>query len=197
MLIVVGTQSVSLSGTLLAPALGGARELVLVFSLALFLLGAMFYVMLFSLILLRFLFFALDPVSLTPPYWINMGAVAITTLAGALLVVQRDAWPFLSAVLPFLRGFTLLFWATATWWIPLLLLLGAWRHVIRRVPLRYDLQFWSMVFPLGMYAVATHRLATALEWPSLTPLAIAFGYVALVAWAATFMGLASSVLRRT
>jgi tellurite resistance protein TehA-like permease len=196
MLMVVGTQSVSLAGTLLAPSLGELGPVVLGLALVLFLLGAMFYVLLFTLMLLRFLFFTFDPAALTPPYWIGMGAVAITTLAGSLLVLQSDAWPFLAAVSPFLRGFTLLFWATATWWIPLLLMLGAWRHVGRHVALRYDLQYWSMVFPLGMYAVATRRLAAALEWPVLVPLGTAFGYVALAAWAAAFTGLSASLLRR-
>jgi len=31
---------------------------------------------------------------------------------------------------------TLLFWATGTWWIPILLALGAWRHLFQRLALR-------------------------------------------------------------
>ena len=67
-----------------------------------------------------------------------MGAMAISTLAGVGLVGQRAASPLLSELLPFLKGMTLLFWATATWWIPMLLLLGAWRHVYQRFPLTYE-----------------------------------------------------------
>jgi tellurite resistance protein TehA-like permease len=189
MLIVVSTQAVSILGALLAPRLGTAVDVVLSFALGMFLLGCMFYILLFSLILLRFLFYPFDPARLGPPYWINMGAVAITTLAGSLLMLNAHEWTFLAEILPFLRAFTLLFWATATWWIPLLLLLGAWRHIGRRVPLRYELQYWSMVFPLGMYAVATFRLSEALGWTFLAPLAIAFGYLAIGAWAVTFVGL--------
>ncbi|HEX7049543.1 MAG TPA: tellurite resistance/C4-dicarboxylate transporter family protein [Longimicrobiales bacterium] len=190
MLIVVSTQSVAVLGTLLATELPGPAPAALGFALGMFLLGSMFYILLFSLILYRFLFFPFDPERLAPPYWINMGAVAITTLAGALLVLRADDWPFLGEILPFLEGFTLLFWATATWWIPLLLVLGAWRHIRRRIPLRYDGQYWSMVFPLGMYAVATFRLVEALRWPALRPLAFTVGAAALLAWAATFIGLA-------
>jgi tellurite resistance protein TehA-like permease len=197
MLVVVATQSVSVLGSLLAPSFTDARELALSGALALFLLGCMFYLLLFSLILLRFLFFAFDPAKLTPPYWINMGAVAITTLAGSLLILRADVWTFITDILPFLRGFTLLFWATATWWIPLLLLLGAWRHVGRRVPLRYDLQYWSMVFPLGMYAVATFRLGEALGWTFLAPLPMVFGYLAIGAWSVTALGLTRRLLLGT
>ena len=77
---------------------------------------------------------------------------AISTLAGVLLVRNADRMPLLLELLPFLKGMTLLFWATATWWIPLLLALGVWRHLVKRVPLTYDHSFWAVVFPLGMSA---------------------------------------------
>jgi tellurite resistance protein TehA-like permease len=194
MLIVVATQSVAILGSQVAPTLGRAEHVALGLALALFLLGCMFYLLLFSLILLRFLFFPFDALRLTPPYWINMGAVAITTLSGSLLVLRAPAWQFLSENVAFLRGFTLLFWTTATWWVPLLLALGAWRHIHERIPLRYDLQYWSMVFPLGMYSVATFRLDEALGWDFLAPLATAFGYVAIGAWTLAFLGLTRGMI---
>ena len=61
----------------------------------------------------------MSPSDLAPPYWINMGAVAISTLAGSLLVAAAPQSPLLTELLPFLKGLTLLFWATATWWIPM------------------------------------------------------------------------------
>lgn len=196
MLLVVSTQSVSLLGTLLSPTLGASGEMVLAFATGMFLLGSMFYLVLFSLILYRFLFFPLDAAGLSPPYWINMGAVAITTLAGSLLILRAPASQLVPELLPFLRGYTLLFWVTASWWFPLLLALGAWRHLLRRIPIEYDVQYWSMVFPLGMYTVATLRLTEALDWPFLRPLPHAVGYVALLAWVFAFAGLLRRVVGR-
>ena len=46
---------------------------------------------------------------------------------------------------------TMLYWATGTWWIPMLLILVVWRYL--HIPLEYDPLYWGTVFPLGMYAV--------------------------------------------
>jgi len=90
---------------------------------------------------------------------------------------------------PFLRGFTLFFWAAASWWIPFLIALTLWRYLVRRDPLRYEPKFWGMVFPLGMYTTGTLQLARALDLPFLAPIPEAFIHVALAAWFATFAGL--------
>jgi tellurite resistance protein TehA-like permease len=102
----------------------------------------------------------------------------------------------LADVLPFLKGFTLFFWAAGTWWIPLLFVLGFWRHVRKRFPLRYDPQYWGMVFPLGMYTVCTFQLSKALGYAPLMILPRVFVFLAPAAWLAAFAGLARRLLFR-
>ena len=98
-------------------------------SLAFWLAGGMLYFWLISLIFYRYTFFRFAPSDLMPPYWINMGAMAISTLAGTLLLANAKASLLLTELRPFTLGLTILFWATATWWIPMLVILGIWRHV--------------------------------------------------------------------
>jgi tellurite resistance protein TehA-like permease len=190
LLAVVATQAVAVSSALLAARVGEAPRLGLnLFALSMWLWGGMLYIWLMAMIFYRYTFLPLSPGDLMPSYWINMGAMAISTLAGSLLVMNAPHVPYLASLLPFLNGFTVLFWSVGTWWIPLLLVLGVWRYGYRRFPLRYDPIYWSVVFPLGMYAACTWEMDRALGLGLLDPLSRISLYIALAAWAITFLGM--------
>jgi tellurite resistance protein TehA-like permease len=197
LLAVVATQSLAVLAALVAARSGQPWKLELnFFALSMWLWGGMLYIWMMSLIFYRYTFFRFAPDDLTPPYWINMGAMAISTLAGSLLIVNAPDAPFLQSLLPFIKGFTVFYWATGTWWIPMLVVLAVWRYVYQRFPLNYNPLYWGAVFPLGMYSASTHEMALALQFDFLGFVAPAFFYVALAAWLAAFTGLARQLAQR-
>jgi tellurite resistance protein TehA-like permease len=194
LLAVVATQSIAVLSAYLAAHLERPYKLELNFlALSMWLWGGMLYIWIISLIFYRYTFFRFAPGDLSPPYWISMGAMAISALAGSLLIVNSPDAPFLASLLPFLKGFTVFYWATGTWWIPMLLVLLVWRHVYARFPLKYDPLYWGAVFPLGMYAACTFEMARALELEFLYVIPRYVVYVALAAWALAFAGLVRAV----
>ncbi len=82
------------------------------------------------------------------------------------------------------EGLSFVFWAFGTWWIPLLIVLGLWRHVRHQWPLTYEASLWTIVFPLGMYSVATSSFGTAANLGFMAPLGRFTLRVAVGAWAA-------------
>ena len=182
LLTVVATQGVSLLGARIVSKLPSFTESVLFLTLIMYTLGCLLYILLISFIFNRLLFLVVDEEEMGPSYWITMGAGAITTLAGATLIASADQVAFLHTILPFLIGFTLLFWTSATWWLPFLVILGLWRHLYHHIAFDDGLQYWSIVFPLGMYTVATYELATAMHIPFLLIVPRVFVYIALTSW---------------
>jgi Tellurite resistance protein and related permeases len=197
LLAVVATQSIAVLSALLAAHVGQPVKLEMNFlALSMWLWGGMLYIWMMSLIFYRYTFFPLSPGDLSPPYWINMGAMAISTLTGSLLIINVSDAPYLNSLLPFIKGFTVFYWATGTWWIPMLVILALWRHVYKRFPMKYDPLYWGAVFPLGMYSVSTHRMSEAMGFNFLWFLPPIFMYIALAAWMATFVGFILDLIRR-
>jgi tellurite resistance protein TehA-like permease len=196
LVIVVATQSISILTVLILPAgLPAEFHAPLMFAaLILWLGGGALYMWLITLIFFRYTFLRMSTEDLTPPYWINMGAVAISALAGAMLLREAALSPTITEVAPFVKGFTLFFWAIGTWWIPILLILGVWRYVMCGVPFAYDPLYWGGVFPLGMYSVCTRQLTDVLGISFLMPVSIVFMLLAVLAWLVTFAGLIDSRL---
>lgn len=194
LIIPVATQSLSILTSLLSPYLPN-HSLMMLISLSLFMLGDALYLVVISAVVYRLAFFEVEPADLKPAYWVCMGASAISTLAGVELCRRVDVWRFPFEPLPSLQGFTMFFWVVASAWIPLLILLGVWRHVVRRVPIAYDPQYWSMVFPLAMYAICTGGVADIFGLEPLRLVSKAFLLLAGTAWIVVFFGLGKNLTR--
>lgn len=194
-LLTVSTESVVALGALL---LNRHQSDLLAFALvAAFTLGVVLYLIVMTMVFLRWTFTELEPTEADPPAWIAAGAVAITVLAGSNLLGAQAASPRINRLAPFLEGIVVLAWTTATFWFPLMVAIGIWRHLIHGVPLRYHPSYWALVFPLGMYGAATFRMRTAVQLDALEWLPQVALAVALAAWTATLLGLLVQVAHGT
>jgi tellurite resistance protein TehA-like permease len=185
---VVASQSVAVLGAALEPSVHfGRRELALlaVFSWS---IGVFLYAATGLFVAARLMLYPLQPEDLTPPYWVAMGATAITVVAGARIVQMADA-PMVAATRGLAAGTSVVFWAFGSWLIPVLVAAGVWRHVVHRIPLRYQATLWSVVFPLGMYGVAGHYLGQADHLPIVKAIGADESWVALAAWLVTFVAM--------
>ena len=187
-LLTVSVESIAVAGGLLLARDGS--DLLAFVCLAAFTLGIVLYLIVMTMVFLRWTFQPLDPTEADPPAWIAAGAVAITVLAGSTILAARGVSPRIERVAPFIEGCVVLAWATATFWFPLMIAIGVWRHIVRRLPLRYHPSYWALVFPLGMYSAATYRMRTSIDLDALAWLPTLAFYVALGAWGAAFVGLA-------
>ncbi len=193
LLATVSTQSLAILGGRLANHFLDYQGIILFFSICMLLLGCALYIVIITLIFYRLIFKELAPEKLSPTNWINMGAVAISTLAGAILAeICKDNVIF-DKFVPFISGLTLMCWAMATWWIPIILVLMIWRHIVRGIKLSYSPEYWSMVFPLGMYTACTTKLSQAFGLSFASGIPDYFIYIALTAWSLTFIGLIRSI----
>ncbi|MEO6791759.1 MAG: tellurite resistance/C4-dicarboxylate transporter family protein [Ornithinibacter sp.] len=182
---VVASQSVAVAAAALEPVYTFARDALAVVAVFSWSVGIFLYAAAGVIVALRMMLYDLRPVDLNPPYWVAMGACAITVLAGARIVEMADA-PMVHATRGIVAGASVMFWAFATWLIPVLVAAGWWRHFVHKVPLRYEATWWSIIFPLGMYAVASIYLGRADGLPIVGAIGTGELWIAFAAWTATF-----------
>lgn len=152
-------------------------------------LAWVYYILLGSMVLYRFAFVPMPSRDITGPWWINEGAAAITVLAGCQLLAIPGLTIGRFTPHDLLAPFILLFWADATFWIPLLLLLFTWKHLWRARPFRYSAELWSVVFPMGMYSAATLQFTRTFGIFFLDPAVQIMFWAAVVLWSVSAVGL--------
>lgn len=191
---VVASQSVAVSAATLEVVYTDARQYLAILAVFSWSVGVFLYTASAIIVSLRLMLYPLDPEEFDPPYWVSMGAIAITVVAGARIVEMESA-PMVDATRGLIAGLSVVFWAFATWLIPVLVAAGVWRHYVRKVPLRYVPTLWSMIFPLGMYAVAGIYLGRADRLPIVEWIGSSWLWVAVAAWLVVFVAMLRSISR--
>lgn len=193
---IVGTQSLVLHGLNVVPHLGRYADHMMVALYMLWGIGLCLYGIFVTLFCYRIFFLDMSDSDYTPLMWVIMGAAAISANASSALALSSPAMSVLAAFHPIADLIALVSWAWATWWIPLLVVMGYWKHFMRGAPLRYEPTQWSIVFPLGMYAVTSFRLALAAEFEPLHWVSHIMLWIAFAAWGLVMLGLLRRLTER-
>lgn len=192
LICIVGTQSLVLLGVKVVPGVGALGGVMMLSLYMLWMLGLILYGIFVTLFAYRIFFMEMEFDDYTPHMWVIMGAAAISANASSALAVSDPVIHVLFEVHPFVDSMALLTWAWATWWLPLLIIISFWKHVVHRIPLGYDPRQWSIVFPLGMYTVASVQLSVAAEFDPLHWISHVMVWVAIGVWGILMV----SMLRR-
>ncbi|WP_030902452.1 tellurite resistance/C4-dicarboxylate transporter family protein [Streptomyces sp. NRRL F-5126] len=180
---VVGTQSLAGATAVVAAGIPDLTAALAPLAVAFWGIGVVLYLMLVGLVTVRLLDAPVSPHTLSPTYWVYMGATAISVLAAAAILALPARLPVLAVTGYVISGLAYLLWAFGTWWIPLLLAFGVWRH-LRGETVGYHPTFWSMVFPLGMYAAASADFGRAAGLGFMTDIARVEVWIGFAAWVA-------------
>ncbi|MGP7960458.1 tellurite resistance/C4-dicarboxylate transporter family protein [Sanguibacter sp. A247] len=181
----VASQSLAVAMTAIHPSLEHGRALVGLVAVLSWSVGVALYGGVAILVLLRIVHFGITPREFEPPYWVAMGAMAIAVVAGSDIVAMGST-PMVDATRALIAGTVAIFWSFCLWLLPVLIGAGVWRHVVHRVPLTYVPTLWSIVFPVGMFAVASLNLGRVDNLPLVETLGGGALVVAVLVWALVF-----------
>lgn len=190
----VASQSVTVLAATLQPTGVPGRNLLALVAVFSWSLGVFLYAVVGILLIVRLTVYPFGPKDINPPYWVAMGATAITVLAGSRIVAMEQA-PTVDVTRGLVAGLALLFWCFGTWLIPALLAIGWWRHITHRIPIRYEPAWWSLVFPVAMYGVGSHYLGVADHLPIVASVGDVVIWFAVAVWTITFVGMLSHLWR--
>ncbi|HLI58523.1 MAG TPA: tellurite resistance/C4-dicarboxylate transporter family protein [Solirubrobacteraceae bacterium] len=194
-LLVVATQSLSVTSSIVGASHPALTRAMAALAVALWAIGVVLYLMLAVVVTLHLLELDHAPHALSPTYWIYMGATAISVLAAARILQFPASLPVIAATRDVVSGLGFLLWAFGSWWMPLLLGFAIGRHVILHEHLRYEPAWWSMVFPLGMYAAASTAYGRTGHMGFMVDIARGEVWLGFAAWLGVAGAMIGSLLR--
>lgn len=181
----VASQSLAICMAQIQPHVGQGAKWVGILAVLSWSVGVALYAGIAILVLLRIIHFGITPQEFEPPYWVTMGAMAIAVVAGTR-IVDMDSTPMVDATRTLIAGTVVVFWSFCVWLIPMLVGAGVWRHIVHRIPLKYVPTLWSIVFPVGMFAVASINLGRVDKLPVVEAVGDVALVVATIVWFAVF-----------
>ncbi|WP_369807197.1 TDT family transporter [Ancylobacter radicis] len=197
LLPIVASEVAAVSGGLLLPHLAGAEpQLAVLFtSLLLWACSVPLAMSVLVVLFMRMVLHKLPPISMASSSWLALGPIGTGALG--LFVLYQNAPAVLTAnglgdVASAVAGASLLggilLWGYGAWWLAMAVMITL-RYAREGIP--FNIGWWGYTFPLGVYAVATLRLA------QIIPLAAVFalGAVLVALLAAIWVFVAARTVR--
>ncbi|MDO6967092.1 SLAC1 family transporter [Rhizobium alvei] len=173
LLPVVAAGVATVSGALLLPHLASPemQMQVLILSLLLWSLSLPLALGILVILFLRLVLHKLPPAGMAATAWLALGPIGTGSLGLLLLysfgpeVLTANG---LGAIAPAFGGAALLggilLWGYGCWWLPMAIAITL--HFIRR-GMGFNLGWWGFTFPLGVFVLATQKMAALLALPVL------------------------------
>jgi tellurite resistance protein TehA-like permease len=192
----VATQSVAIAFAVLAAGRELPADPAVIVALVAWSAGVALYVGTSILVAIRLVRAGPGPAGTWAAYWVVMGAAAISVLAAAL-IVRIPHTVIGPEARPVVLGIGVVLWsASSTFYLVLAVLTAAWWARARSRP-GYRPSTWVIVFPAGMYAVASWQLGTATGLTFVHRVGTVAAWPAALAWAVTLTALGLSLAVRT
>lgn len=181
--VTVGTQSTAFLGIVVAEHAVQHILFIQLFSFALWSIGAILYLTFMVFIFLRLIFYQFSRNAVVTPYWINIGAAALTALTSAILYrhISVTGGPF-TDFLSFLKGITLFFWSIGLWWLPFLVILAIRKQAYSNDGLMFTVGYWEVVFSLGLYSYSTIHMIGLFQGQYLAIASLCFSLACIILW---------------
>jgi C4-dicarboxylate transporter/malic acid transport protein len=188
LLPIVACEVAAVTGGLLAPHLAGAatQMTVLVSSYVLWACSVPLALSFVVILVLRLMLHKLPHAAMGPSVWLSLGpigtgALGLLVLGGAApAIFTANGLADLGATA---RGAGviggLLLWGYGLWWAAMAALFTV-RYLRQGLP--FNLGWWGYTFPLGVFSVATLRLATVLPVPAIAAMGEVLVLALAVLW---------------
>ncbi|WP_297510570.1 tellurite-resistance/dicarboxylate transporter [Thermococcus sp.] len=151
--------------------------------------GFFLYLVLYSVVTLRFIRHELLPPQMAPLIWMNLGPIG-ASISALFALIENSTIPIPEE--PFM-AFAFFLWGLGFWW--LVMATAMTLHYIRNLHLPYSSSWWAFIFPLGAFTNATLDIGSAFGLGIMN----AFGFVLLLAllglWTVTMLKIVPALRR--
>ncbi|MGC4933584.1 tellurite resistance/C4-dicarboxylate transporter family protein [Gordonia sp. DT30] len=191
LLWVVATQSIGVSAAAYAHAVGSPG--MANFATVCWGIGILQLVIVAVLVGARLLLVPMRADDEVAPYWVLMGAGAISVLAAAEILGTGTEQAVMSEAV--VGAVAMAIWSFITWLVPMLIALTHWQTFRPGGNRRFRAALWAMVFPIGMYGEATRQLGHVRDTGWMVTVGLWESWVALAVWVLVALGMLGAFAR--